>query len=133
MMLVDIHKALGASKNLEPDIYVCVANYKSVYHYTIIIQFNIHIYNNIVHECIRQNRSLDYVVTVEPGCYFIDLLIDEALKDPKQAPHIDVNVLERYKPLGGVRIEDCVVVTKDGYENLTSAPKTIEEIEQVMG
>lgn len=75
---------------------------------------------------------LGYVVTVEPGCYFIDVLLEAIRKDPSQAPHVDFKVVEEYKPLGGVRIEDCVVVTDSGYENLTSAPKTIEEIEKVM-
>ena len=83
---------------------------------------------------LRMRRELKpgYVVTVEPGCYFVDVLIEAALKDPVQSVHIDRDVLEQYRPLGGVRIEDCVVVTASGYENLTSAPKTIEDIEKVM-
>lgn len=32
-------------------------------------------------------------------------------------------MLEKYYPVGGVRIEDDILVTKDGYENLTTAPK----------
>lgn len=72
------------------------------------------------------------VVTVEPGCYFIDALIADAIKDPAQAPHIDMVAVERFRKLGGVRIEDCVAVTADGCENLTTAPKTVDEIEKVM-
>jgi Xaa-Pro dipeptidase len=32
-------------------------------------------------------------------------------------------LLEKYYPVGGVRIEDDLLVTEDGYENLTTAPK----------
>ena len=36
---------------------------------------------------------------------------------------VDEEVLKRYIPVGGVRIEDDILVTKKGYENLTTAPK----------
>lgn len=45
--------------------------------------------------------------------------------------YIDAEVLERYWAVGGVRIEDNIHVTKDGYENLTTAPKTIDEVESL--
>ena len=42
-------------------------------------------------------------------------------------------MLERYYPVGGVRIEDCVLVTDDGYENLTTAPKGEELLRVING
>jgi len=58
--------------------------------------------------------------TVEPGIYFIDVLLARARKDGLGA-HIDWNQVERYRPYGGVRIEDNVCVTATGHENLTRA------------
>jgi len=37
--------------------------------------------------------------------------------------HVNLALLEKYYPVGGVRIEDCILVTAEGYENLTTAPK----------
>ena len=45
------------------------------------------------------------------------------LKDPKISKYINAPLLETYYPVGGVRIEDDILVTEDGYENLTTAPK----------
>lgn len=62
------------------------------------------------------------VLTVEPGIYFSRL----ALKNAKGAPfakYIDMDVVKKYMPVGGVRIEDDILVTEDGYINLTTAPK----------
>ena len=42
---------------------------------------------------------------------------------PELAQFFDKEVLEKYYSVGGVRIEDDILVTKGGYENLTSAPK----------
>jgi Xaa-Pro dipeptidase len=40
--------------------------------------------------------------------------------------------LEKYWEVGGVRIEDNVLVTKDGYENLTTAVKEVDEMEKLI-
>ncbi|KAL8935959.1 MAG: hypothetical protein Q9216_005175 [Gyalolechia sp. 2 TL-2023] len=72
------------------------------------------------------------VVTVEPGIYFCRFIIEPYLKDERTKKYIDEKVLERYWTVGGVRIEDDVLVTKDGYENLTTAPKGIEEMEKII-
>jgi Xaa-Pro dipeptidase len=58
------------------------------------------------------------VVTIEPGLYFIDMLLDE-LKDRGLGPSVDWDRVERFKPYGGIRIEDDVVCTDDAPENLT--------------
>ena len=58
------------------------------------------------------------LLTVEPGCYFIDMLIRQALSAPAQAKHIDTEVLKRFRGFGGVRLEDVVCVTADGVQNL---------------
>ncbi len=40
--------------------------------------------------------------------------------------------LNQFRKVGGVRIEDDIVITKTGYLNLTQVPKEISEIEQLM-
>ncbi|KAJ5102889.1 hypothetical protein N7532_003418 [Penicillium argentinense] len=71
------------------------------------------------------------VITVEPGIYFCRFIIDPVLKSAELSKYIDADVLERYWDVGGVRIEDNVHITKDGHDNLTSAPKAIEEVESL--
>ncbi|KAJ5750862.1 hypothetical protein N7533_007890 [Penicillium manginii] len=61
--------------------------------------------------------------------YFCRFIIDPVLNDPETGKYIDAAVLERYWNVGGVRIEDNIHITKDGHDNLTSAPKAIAEIE----
>jgi len=62
------------------------------------------------------------VVTVEPGIYFSRTALEQ-LVTPQMERFIDLELARRYIPVGGVRIEDDILVTKDGYENLTTAPK----------
>ncbi|KAJ5084292.1 hypothetical protein NUU61_008871 [Penicillium alfredii] len=80
---------------------------------------------------VRGHLPAGSVITVEPGIYFCHFIIDPVLKSPERAKYIDADVLKRYWSVGGVRIEDNIHITKDGYENLTTAPKAIEEVESL--
>ncbi|MBM3312887.1 MAG: M24 family metallopeptidase [Candidatus Aminicenantes bacterium] len=55
-----------------------------------------------------------YVLTVEPGVYFIPALIDKWKKEKKFREFIPYEKLEPYKTFGGIRLEDNVLVTKTG-------------------
>ncbi|KAI7865149.1 peptidase M24, structural domain-containing protein [Spinellus fusiger] len=80
----------------------------------------------------RRNLVAGNVVTVEPGLYFCDFLIDPVLQSPDTGKYICKEALAKYKSTGGVRIEDNIVITEHGYVNLTTVPKEIEEIEAIM-
>ncbi|CAI7602515.1 unnamed protein product [Penicillium discolor] len=72
------------------------------------------------------------VVTVEPGLYFSPLAMANARHQPF-ARFIDFDVAEKYVHIGGVRIEDDILVTATGYENLTTAPKGEEMLAIIRG
>ncbi|HSG90781.1 MAG TPA: Xaa-Pro dipeptidase [Pseudomonadales bacterium] len=69
---------------------------------------------------LRLTRTLaaDWTVTVEPGLYFIPLLLEE-LRAGADASLVDWKLVDALAPCGGIRIEDDVRVTADGVENLT--------------
>jgi Xaa-Pro dipeptidase len=72
------------------------------------------------------------VITVEPGLYFSRFALESVYRrDPAHARFINFEILERYYPVGGVRIEDDILVTETGHENLTTAPKGEEACELV--
>jgi Xaa-Pro dipeptidase len=72
------------------------------------------------HPYLRLTRTLapGMVVTIEPGIYFIDMLLDE-LKAKGQGDAVDWDRVAAFKPYGGIRIEDDVVCTDDAPLNLT--------------
>ncbi|MFO7614794.1 MAG: aminopeptidase P family protein [Bacteroidales bacterium] len=74
-----------------------------------------------------------FVVTIEPGIYFIPALIDMWRKEEKNAAFINYDKVETYKDFGGIRIEDDVLVTPGGCRVLGKPiPKTITDIENLM-
>lgn len=72
------------------------------------------------HPNLRLTRVLEegYVVTMEPGLYFIDSLL-AAAKAHSRGRHIDWARVAQFAPYGGIRIEDNLAVTAAGCENLT--------------
>ncbi len=74
-----------------------------------------------------------FVMTDEPGCYFIPSLIDLWRSEGKFTEFINYDVADTYKDFGGIRIEDDILVTEDGHRVLGKPiPKTVEEIEETM-
>lgn len=64
------------------------------------------------------------VVTVEPGLYFNRWILKrQFLNNETHKAFIDEEVLEKFIPVGGVRIEDDILITEKGHENLTTAVK----------
>ena len=71
-----------------------------------------------------------YVVTVEPGIYFIPQLIDQWRAEKLHTEFINYDALEAYKDFGGIRIEDDYVITENGARLLGgNVPKTIKDVE----
>jgi Xaa-Pro aminopeptidase len=84
---------------------------------------------------LRCGRKLQkgFVVTDEPGCYFIPALIDKWHAEGTNKDFINFDELEKWKDFGGIRIEDDVLITDDGCRVLGKPiPKTVKEIEDTM-
>ena len=66
--------------------------------------------------CLRMGRKLEegFVVTDEPGIYFIPALIDDWKASGHCKEFLNFEKLETYKDFGGIRIEDDILITKDG-------------------
>jgi Xaa-Pro aminopeptidase len=74
-----------------------------------------------------------HVITVEPGIYFIPHLIDIWKNEKKFDAFINYDKLENYRNFGGIRIEDCVLITEEGHRVLGShLPKSVIEIENIL-
>ncbi|KAL3829966.1 hypothetical protein ACJIZ3_018768 [Penstemon smallii] len=83
---------------------------------------------------LRTSRELleGMVITVEPGCYFIDALLLPAMENTKTSKYFNADQISRFRGFGGVRIESDVYVTSDGCVNMTKCPREIQEIEAIM-
>jgi Xaa-Pro aminopeptidase len=84
---------------------------------------------------LRLARTLEegYVVTIEPGVYFIPTLIDLWREEQRHTSFICYDALESYRDFGGIRIEDDVLVTSAGSRVLgPPIDKQIDAIEERM-
>lgn len=84
---------------------------------------------------LRLGRRLEenFVITVEPGLYFIPDLIDKWQSENKFTEFLNYDEINKYRNFGGIRIEDDILVTQNGSRVIGKPiPKTVEEIEQIM-
>lgn len=67
-------------------------------------------------DCLRCGRRLQpgFVMTDEPGIYFIPALIDKWKAEKMHTEFINYDKLEEYRDFGGIRIEDDILITEDG-------------------
>ena len=86
--------------------------------------------------CLRMGRRLqeNFVMTDEPGIYFIPALIDDWKASGHCKEFINFDLLETYKDFGGIRIEDDILITSDGCRFLgkNRIPYHPDEVEQYM-
>ena len=74
------------------------------------------------------------VMTVEPGIYFIPALMDKWRAEKHNTDYLCFDVMDNFRSFGGIRIEDDIIITPDGYRMLGSKrlPTTVAEVEEAM-
>jgi Xaa-Pro aminopeptidase len=85
---------------------------------------------------LRMARELKpgFVVTIEPGIYFIPQLIDIWKQENKFSQFINYSKVEEYKNFGGIRIEDDLLITENGHKVLgPPLPKEVSELAAIIG
>lgn len=80
----------------------------------------------------RRELQAGMVITIEPGIYFVPAVLEPAMENEEQSKYLNVEKVKSLLGFGGVRIEDNIAVTEDGYENLTNVIKNIADIEALM-
>ena len=85
---------------------------------------------------LRMGRKLEegFIVTDEPGIYFIPALIDLWKKNNTNAEFLNFDAIDKYRNFGGIRIEDDVLITAEGSRMLGHdiIPYHLDEIEEYM-
>jgi Xaa-Pro aminopeptidase len=84
---------------------------------------------------LRLARPLEpgFVLTVEPGLYFIPGLIDAWRRENRHAEYLDYDAIDAMRGFGGIRIEDNVLVTDHGHRVLgPPIPKTVADVEAAL-
>jgi len=84
--------------------------------------------------CLPEQPPLEdgMVITIEPGIYFSRYELNRAwLHSPIHSKYINKDALEKYWAVGGVRIEDDILITTGGYQSLTIAPKGEEALDLI--
>ena len=85
---------------------------------------------------LRMGRHLQegFVMTDEPGCYFIPALIDQWKAERKYTDFLNYDAIESFKDFGGIRLEDDILITPEGSRFLGEKriPITVEEVESIM-
>ena len=85
---------------------------------------------------LRMGRCLQegFVMTDEPGCYFIPALIDQWRAEKKYTDFLNYDAIESFKDFGGIRLEDDILITPEGSRFLGEKriPITVEEVENIM-
>jgi Xaa-Pro aminopeptidase len=67
----------------------------------------------------------NHLLTVEPGCYFIPALLNNSAIRSRFKENINWDEAQRWIPVGGVRIEDNLLITASGFDNLTAGVEKV--------
>lgn len=85
---------------------------------------------------LRMGRRLQegFVITDEPGCYFIPALIDQWRAQGLYKDFLNYDKIDTYKDFGGIRLEDDILIVPDGSRFLGDkrTPITVDEVEAIM-
>ena len=85
---------------------------------------------------LRMGRRLQegFVITDEPGCYFIPALIDQSRAQGMHKEFLNYDKIETFKDFGGIRLEDDILIIPGGSRFLGDkrTPITVEEVEEIM-
>lgn len=81
---------------------------------------------------LRRDLKEGMVLTDEPGVYFSPFLLKDILEDESKMKYINKDVLDKYWYVGGVRIEDDLLITSDGFENFTKITSDPVEISKIV-